>query len=63
MTDTQERIFVTVAEVSRITGWSRNTIYRRAEEGLLPDPAPDVRPMCWHRDTWQRWLDKQRTKA
>lgn len=63
MTDTQDRLFVTVGDASRVTGLSRNTIYRMVESGATPNPAPDVRPMCWHRETFTRWLDKQRTKA
>lgn len=62
MTDTQERQFVTLAEVCRVTGKSERTIARMVEAGKFPRPAPDM-GRSWHRDTFNRWLDRQRTKV
>ena len=46
---TEPTATITIKQLAELTGWSRTTIYRRREEGKLPEPRNNGGKLYWLR--------------
>lgn len=50
-------LLITMAEVCRLTGLSRPTVYRRCDAGDMPRPVRIGRSVRWRRADIIAWID------
>lgn len=55
--------FLRIRDVVALTGLSRSTIYRRAQEGAFPAPLKDYGVSLWPEPAIKDWQDRLMKRA
>lgn len=56
-TATIARALLSIVDVTAITGFSRATIYRKIDAGLMPRPMKNGASTRWDAREFQAWID------